>query len=268
MSQNTAEHSKAFPKVRILRWGQIPRTRDLLNKSEFVESLQKGFFLHNDGTEAALSVQLEKLELACGPEQSISIISEQISIKAGEEVFMPVFIEKPKRALNRYDLVGTLAKHFDSTYGNDATWPLEMEIPVYYTYGDWLGTSYRINSNLIFRRLRPIGIVRFEIKSAEYQGTSNKWLPLSSPSEHPRSRNYLMSKRVLNIIGGDIREGKTPKQCLIGKLKNISDDPWLKKLQEEYPDVESFGDIADKQQRGHEEMFIRFKAVFYRLRKR
>ena len=64
-----------FPKVRIDRWGTNPNANNSLDNSEFVKNLKKGFWLHNDGTETALSVQLDAFELVCGPATTICILS-------------------------------------------------------------------------------------------------------------------------------------------------------------------------------------------------
>jgi hypothetical protein len=83
-----------------------------------------------------------------------------------------------------------------------------------------------------------------------------------------RARRRLMCDKVLGIIDKYISDGKSPLQCLHGeKLKSISNDPWLKRLKEDYSEVNTFGDIANKWQDGHEVMFNRFKALYYRRKR-
>jgi hypothetical protein len=156
------------PKVIIVRWGPIsePRLKTYI-KTEFIQSLQNGFFLHNYGTETALSVQLEKLEIACGPERSISITSEPVNIESGKEAFMPVRWENPPSPLDRHNLIGALNLHYDFTHRDKTELPRTMTILISYTYKDWHDFSYRVKSNMIFSIAHPNGILRFEILNVE-----------------------------------------------------------------------------------------------------
>jgi hypothetical protein len=276
MANKAPKQPSAYPHVRIVKWGPIPgpgHTPD--GKSEFIQSTQTGFFLYNDGTEAALSVQLEKLELACGPKRSIVITSVPVDVNPGVEAFMAVRVDrfpwpvgKFPWPLDRYKLIKALAQHFDYKHGNAAGWPQTLTIPISLTCRDWHGLSYRINCSLIFSRLRPTGILRFDFTNIERKGTDNRWVQPLSPSATTRTRNPLMSQRVLDIIDDCLRKGKTPMECLTGKLKNISKDPWLERLQFEYDEVHTFNDVADKLQTDHEIMFSRFKAAYYRRKRK
>ena len=119
---------------------------------------------------------------------------------------------------------------------------------------------------MIFSVVRPTGILRFDMVNLERKDDDNKWVLQRGASVTPRSRKPLIGKRVLRMIDDDIRKGKTPRQCLTGSLKDISGDQWLTNLQSKYPDVKTFGDIADGHQEDHEAMFARFKAAWYRRR--
>jgi DNA-binding CsgD family transcriptional regulator len=199
MFKKNQEHSSEYPKVRIVQWGPRPRkeTRsDEQSKGKFVESQQMGFLLHNDGSQAALSIQLEKTELICSPEEKILISSPKVNVGALDDVFLPVRVNKAKPPLGNYNFIGALARYCDRTHEGELTWFYTLELPICLTYHDWQGSQYRVKSNLTFKRLRPTGIISFDVESIE---------PLNSNASRDKSlRGFagLKDKEISSYIAG------------------------------------------------------------------
>jgi hypothetical protein len=55
-------------------------------------------------------------------------------------------------------------------------------------------------------------------------------------------------------------------QCLLRELKSIARDRWLDDLRNTFPDIHNYGDIADRDNSAHVDVFDRFKKVYYRRR--
>jgi hypothetical protein len=75
-----------------------------------------------------------------------------------------------------------------------------------------------------------------------------------------------MGEKTLAIIDDCIKRGRTPMQCLLRELKNIARDRWLEDLRNAFPEIRNYGDIADRDNPAHVDMFDRFKKVYYRRR--
>ncbi len=55
-------------------------------------------------------------------------------------------------------------------------------------------------------------------------------------------------------------------QCLMRELKNVAHDRWLDDLRDTYPEIQNYGDIADRDNPAHVDVFDRFKKAYYRRR--
>ena len=88
----------------------------------------------------------------------------------------------------------------------------------------------------------------------------------ASSREGPQERRKKMNELTLSIIDACIQRGRSPMECLLKDLRSISKDRWLDDLRDTFPEIRSFGDVADRGNPAHVDMFDRFKKVYYRRR--
>jgi hypothetical protein len=92
---------------------------------------------------------------------------------------------------------------------------------------------------------------------------AHQMLPLERPAVTRRKK---MGEKVLAIIDDCIKRERTPMQCLMRELKSIAHDRWLDDLKVDFPEIQTYGDVADRENPAHVDMFDRFKKVYYRRR--
>ena len=89
---------------------------------------------------------------------------------------------------------------------------------------------------------------------------------LAAADRPPATRRKKMGEKTLAIIDDCIKRERTPMQCLMRELKSIAHDRWLDDLQVDFPEIRTYGDVANRENPAHLDIFDRFKKVYYRRR--
>ena len=89
---------------------------------------------------------------------------------------------------------------------------------------------------------------------------------LAAADRPTATRRKKMGEKILAIIDDCIKRKRTPMECLLRELKNITHDRWLDDLKADFHDIRTYGDVADQEHPAHLDMFDRFKKVYYRRR--